>query len=269
MQIVKLQKLRLFLTAFAVAALFACSDHDAQSKIITSELKQMYGLSVIHLADTNQLPSSVVFKIKDGEAHVEIDKLKKGQFLSYINILKKALSKYPPDLIKNTLTEVFIGGPYTENDAVIVGMYEKSKIYLFYNHKWGDNTPLFLEQTFHHEFSSILIKKYNFPAFDWLKLNPPDFFYIINPKKIDKYMNSVGSYAATESMLKDGVVSAYGMVNAENDVNTYAETIFTQPEIMKHYIASYPVIAKKYKMLKHFYLSISPEFEKSFSLIDK
>jgi hypothetical protein len=269
MQYVKYLTKHLCLAIYFVAILSACSNHDEQSQALTAELKQQYGLEVRRLTDKNQLPSSVVFKIKDGEALVKIKQLKKGQFYQYIKILKKALAKYPPSLVRNTLTEVFIGGPYTENDAIIVGMYGNDKIYLFYNHKWGDNTPLFLEQTFHHEFSSILIKKYNFPAFDWLKLNPKHFSYIINPRKIDKYMNSVGNYSASEAMLKDGVVTAYGMVNAENDINTYAETMFTQPEKMKNYIDKYPVIARKYAMLKDFYLSISPGFGKIFALIDK
>lgn len=269
MQLLKVFNISRVVAIFAVAVLCACSNHDAQSRMIISEIKQQYGLDIVRLRDKKDLPSSVVFKMKDGEEHVEISKLGDRLYFTYLNILKRALGKYPSDLIKNTLTKVYIGGPYSENDAVIVGMYEKTNIYLFYNHKWGDNTPLFLEQTFHHEFSSILVKQYNFPAFDWLKLCPPTFSYIINPKKIDKYMNTVGSYAATESMLRDGVVSAYGMVNAENDINTYAETIFTQPEKMKEYIARYPVIAKKYKMLEKFYLDISPEFIKIFSLINK
>jgi len=269
MQLLKVLYLRRILAIFTVAALCACSNHDAQSRKIVSEIKQQYGLDVVRLTDKNELPSSVLFKMKDGESHVELNKLGDDLYFTYLGILKKALGKYPPGLIKNALTKVYIAGPYSEDDAVIVGMYEKRLIYLFYNHKWGDNTPLFLEQTFHHEFSSILIKKYNFQAFDWLKLSPPNFAYIINPKKIDRYMNTVGSYAATESMLKDGVVSAYGMVNAENDINTYAETIFTQPEKMKEYIATYPVIAQKFKLLEKFYLSISPEFIKIFSQIDK
>jgi hypothetical protein len=132
-----------------------------------------------------------------------------------------------------------------------------------------DNSPVFLEQTFHHEFSSILIQSFDFPAFDWLALNPEGFNYIINPVKIDAYMNSIDSYEANEADLKEGLVSRYGKVNAENDINTYAELVFTQPEEMKLFINKYPVVMKKYQMLKKFYLSISPEFEAVFRLIDK
>ena len=255
--------------AILIAAfLCSCSAKEGESQAIVAKLKEKYGLAVHQLDDSNQLPSSVVFKIKNGEAVVKISPLKEGQFFNYLSVLQKALAKYPQSLIRNTLTDVYIGGPYTENDAIIVGMYERTKLFLFYNHKEGNNAPLFLEQTFHHEFSSILIQRYDFPAFDWLKLNPKDFSYIINPKKIDEYMNSVGTYAADKAMLEQGVISAYGMVNAENDINTYAELIFTQPDKMKQYINTYPVIAKKYQMIKKFYLSLSPQFKAIFSLID-
>ena len=257
----------IYLVIFIAGLLVACTNNQAQAKAIVAEIKQQYGLNVHHLRDTSQLPSSVVFKIKDGEATVKVKPLSHGQFLNYIKILQKALAKYPQSLIKQSLSDVYIGGPYTENDAIIVGMYTKNKIYLFYNHHNGNNHDVFLEQTFHHEYSSILVKKYNFPAFDWLKLNPKGFSYIINPKKIDKYMNSIGKYAATKEMLKQGVVTSYGMVNAENDINTYVETIFTQPNKMKKYISTYPVIARKYQMLKKFYLSISPQFGEVFDLI--
>jgi hypothetical protein len=100
-------------------------------------------------------------------------------------------------------------------------------------------------------------------------LNPEGFNYIINPVKIDAYMNSIDSYEVNEADLKEGLVSRYGKVNAENDINTYAELVFTQPEEMKVFINKYPVVMKKYEMLKKFYLSISPEFEAVFRLIDK
>ena len=160
-----------------------------------------------------------------------------------------------------------MGGQYRENGGIITGMYEKDKLFLFYNHKDGDNSDLFLEQTIHHEFSSVVIKSYNFPAFDWLKLNPADFEYIINPSRINACMNSAKSYSASDAQLRQGLVSSYGKANAENDINSYAELIFTEPKTMKAYIRKYPRIGPKYEMLKRFYLSASPEFSAVFNLI--
>ncbi len=246
----------------------ACSGVAGDNSKISAKIYSQFGVESHRLEQQDQLPQSVIFKVKEGESTVKLSPIDDDRYLAYLKIAQKALFKYPPDLIKKHLKALYIGGPYQENDAIITGMYEHNKIYLFYNHESGNNSSLFLEQTFHHEFSSILIQTYDFPAFDWLALNPKGFSYIINPVKIDTYMNSLDSYEADDATLKEGLVSHYGKVNAENDINTYAELVFTQPEEMKVFINKYPVVMKKYLMLKQFYLSISPEFEAVFRLID-
>ena len=80
-------------------------------------------------------------------------------------------------------------------------------------------------------------------------------------------MNSAKSYSASDAQLRQGLVSSYGKANAENDINSYAELIFTEPKTMKAYIRKYPRIGPKYEMLKRFYLSASPEFSAVFNLI--
>lgn len=57
-------------------------------------------------------------------------------------------------------------------------------------------------------------------------------------------MNSIASYLPDTSQLAQGLVSSYGKANAENDINTYVELIFTEPERMQAYIRKYPVIKK-------------------------
>ncbi len=247
----------------------ACRSDAGDIRKISSIIYSDFGVELHRLEQQDQLPQSVVFKIRGGESTVKISPIDDDRYLVYLKVLQNALIKYPPELIKKHLKDLYIGGPYQENDAIITGMYEHNKIYLFYNHKSGNNSLLFLEQTFHHEFSSLLIQNYEFPIFDWLALNPEGFSYIINPLKIDVYMNSIDSYEADEAALKEGLVSRYGKVNAENDINSYAEFVFTQPEKMKVILKKYPQVMKKYQMLKLFYLSISPEFETVFSLIDR
>ena len=260
----KLNYIRVFLCSIALVAILfftSCPDaveQDAGAKC--SQLKQEYGIAVKKIVRTDQLPSSIVFRQKNNEAEIELIPPSKNQFVNYLNILEGALGKYPPDLLAKHLDLVYIGGGYRENGGIITGLYEKRKLYLFYNHPQGDNSAIFLEQTFHHEFSSVLIQAYDFPVFEWLALIPKKFDYIINPVKINDYMNSVATYRPDKSQLEQGLVSSYGKANAENDINTYAELIFTEPKRMQTYINTYPIIKKKYALLKAFYLSISPHF---------
>lgn len=232
-----------------------------------SRLENICGVATKEITSTTQLPASIVFAIKNNEINVQLTPPTDKQYSHYLGILKKALEKYPVDILRKHLNQINIGGRYQKNGGVVVGLYDKKNIYLFYNHPDGDNSDTFLEQSFHHELSSIFIYAYDFPAFEWLELNPQEFSYIINPTKIDQYMDSIESYQASPEQLKQGLVSSYGMANAENDINSYVELIFTRPKKMRILIDKYPIINTKYNMIKSFYISISPDFNVVFSAI--
>ncbi|MCP4117008.1 MAG: hypothetical protein GY737_16710 [Desulfobacteraceae bacterium] len=245
-----------------------CSDDPQQDpSAMATAIRQQYGVSVEEINRVEQLPGSILSRLKHKEVAARLILATKAQYSNYMTILEKALSKYPPGLLAKHLDTIYVGGGYRENGGIVVGLYDKRKLYLFYNHQAGDNSAIFLEQTFHHEFSSILIYAYDFPAFEWLELNPKGFDYIINPVKINRYMNAIRSYHADRVLLEQGLVSSYGKANAENDINTYVELIFTRPQRMRAYVRKYPVTSKKYDMVKHFYLSISQQFDGIFSNI--
>lgn len=263
-----IQKISHYCVALSLALLFiACTDKETQVHTVQKLITEQYGVSIEEIADVNQLSKNTLIKIKQGIVDAQLAPPSKEQYAKYVKIVKTALEKYPVSLVKKHLKKIYIGGPYSENGGVVAGMYEEDKLFLFYNPVEGYTSDIFLEQTVHHEFSSILIFHYDFPAFDWLDLNPEGFEYIINLSKINDYMNSIHSYSASEEQLLQGLVSSYGQANAENDINSYVELIFTQPEKMKAYIKKYPRVGPKYEMLKKFYLSISPEFDTVFSEI--
>ncbi len=253
---------------FLAVFIASCTGQTDDLNSVLASLKQEYGVNLHRLVDTRQLPDIVVYKVQQREAVIRLTPPSNAQFQQYAFIVRKALKKYPANLIAKHLSDIYIAGGYRESDGVITGMYEKDKVFLFFNHRDGDNSELFLEQTFHHEFSSILLKNYAFPAFEWIKLNPEGFNYIITPSKINEYMNSITQYHPSALQLESGLVSSYGKVNPENDINTYVELIFTEADRMKFYIAKYPRVQKKFKMIKDFYLSISPGFNSIFSQYD-
>ncbi|MBI3561253.1 MAG: hypothetical protein HY080_05990, partial [Gammaproteobacteria bacterium] len=61
-----------------------------------------------------------------------------------------------------------------------------------------------------------------------------------------------------EGLLQQGFLSDYGMTNMENDVNTYAEMLFTEPEKLMALATRYPRINAKYQLLTQFYQSLVP-----------
>ena len=97
----------------------------------------------------------------------------------------------------------------------------------------------------------FLYKADSDPAYEWMFLRGH-----IDP--VDKYQ-----------LLDRGLLNQYSETSVENDFNTYAEVIFTEPKRMKKLIKKYPVIHRKYQIFKAFYLAIDPGFSKAFNLIDK
>ena len=247
-----------------VFALVSCGGESEEISAIENNLKNKYGIYIGVLDSDVQLPKSVLAKAERGETTVHLSSLDDAEYYEYLEVISSALSKYPEKVIFNNIDRIYVGGPYKEGGAVIAGMYEGKSLYLFYRQVDWENKDLFLEQTLHHELSSVLIREYGMDAFAWIGMNPDGFSYIINPREIDEYMSASGSYDADEGLLEQGLVSSYGKTNAENDINTYAELVFTEPQKMMLLVEKYPVVARKYRFLKRFYLSISPDFKSIF-----
>ncbi|MEM7601777.1 MAG: hypothetical protein AAF357_10235, partial [Verrucomicrobiota bacterium] len=93
-------------------------------------------------------------------------------------ILQKALAKYPKSVLKEFLDGVYVVGSLRFYDVGYGGTYmaNAERIVLVYRSSFDARG---FEQRFHHEFSSILLKK-NEEAFEearWKKGNAPGYVY--------------------------------------------------------------------------------------------
>ncbi|MFT6388276.1 MAG: hypothetical protein ACJAUP_001654 [Cellvibrionaceae bacterium] len=71
-----------------------------------------------------------------------------------------------------------------------------------------------------------------------------------------------------EELYQRGLPKKYAGTCVENDFNTSAEVIFTEPRKMKNLIRQYPVIQRKHQVFKDFYLNIDKDFTPVFEKID-
>jgi len=63
----------------------------------------------------------------------------------------------------------------------------------------------------------------------------------------------------------DGFLSAYGATSVENDLNVYAETIFTDAERVVRLAKSQPRVARKAGLLMGAYTNLDPRFKALFA----
>ena len=182
-------------------------------------------------------------------------------------VLPKVLGQYPNVVIRDNLKYIKLSKTVSFYGVNYGGSAFGNILYLTNMGRDEGFTDFYLSQTFHHEFSSILMKQYKFPAQKWMAANPPDFKYDSDFKDVLSSIQQDRDLKGNEYFYKQGVMSKYSYTTMENDFNLFAQTVFNEPERMKMLINKYPLIKAKYEIFKGFYLSISPKFAKTFDLI--
>ncbi len=105
----------------------------------------------------------------------------------FVTSLQKAIMLYDPKLVKKHVRAVIPVYGFTYDGVEYGGSYStvscgpKKYIYMSIgtqNNQRKTRYPAsFLTQTFHHEFSSLLLDAYDFPAKEWQNISGPDFSY--------------------------------------------------------------------------------------------
>lgn len=187
----------------------------------------------------------------------------------FFRVANSFLNKYPENVIKENIKYIYLLDEITVQGNSYAGTYSAEKASLYVLNQRGAK-PSTLEGILHHEFSSILLHKYNFDTNEWLLTHREGFYYEIEKDPTFAWMLINGHVDSVDddNLLEQGLLRQYAHTGIENDFNIYADVIFSDPSRMKHLIQNYPVIARKYRVFKQFYLSIDPGFSRIFKVID-
>ena len=195
-------------------------------------------------------------------------------------ILEEALAKYPEAILEEFLDGIFVVGSLRFYDVGYGGTYMANarRVVLVYRDSFSDRG---FEQRFHHEFSSLLLKR-NEAIFEeerWLEGNQPDFRYrapgVIEKQSGDRSEATRVLAAEQErtggsgssllrldpELMEEGFLTPYNLVSIEQDLNETAAHLFTNPELWK-YCERYPRIDHKVDVLIDFYRSLDARFDR-------
>ena len=133
-------------------------------------------------------------------------------------------------------------------------------------------TDKYLEQTFHHEFSSILLR--NKPAYldtnVWKAANATTFVYNDPENGVGAIRNNQSSQTLDTFLCQKGLLTQYAGSGIENDVNTIAQNLFVPDRDFWSYVDRFPRIRKKVTLLISFYNQFDPVYtETYFRKMDK
>ena len=179
-------------------------------------------------------------------------------------IVRKALAKYPEDLLAENLREVYVLHSIQFFGVEYGGTNSSDAVYLSNKGKENGYDNLYLEKTFHHEFSSILLR--NYPDLidqeSWEALN--DFDYFDESGGVNSIKNETDGLDYNPAYLEAGFLYQYGASCFENDLNSFAENILCPTEEYLGFLEKYPKIRKKQDLFVAFYGAINTYFDAAY-----
>jgi len=170
--------------------------------------------------------------------------------------IKLAVSKYPQNLILKEISSIYLVGELRFSGVYFTGTISNNVLYI------ASKANRDIQRTFHHEFSSILLRNYAPSTFEtkWKKISPE----LLNCKSTTAIKDGYFSLEQNAYLLQKGYLSTYSLSNWENDFNMYAEYIFSGDSHFWKLVDDYPLIKVKTKLVIDFYQQVHPVFTENY-----
>ena len=124
-------------------------------------------------------------------------------------IVTRALRKYPANALQNDLHTVYFVKSLRFFGVAYGGTNSNDALYLANNGASMGFTDLYLEQTFHHEYSSILYRNHTswFDEKGWTSVNPSGFLYNDPENGVGAIRNNASSQELDTILCKKGFLT--------------------------------------------------------------
>lgn len=181
-------------------------------------------------------------------------------------VLQGALGKYPAVMLKKELRAVYMLRDMFFYEVAYGGTNTTDALYLCNNGKQAGYSDLYIEQSFHHEFSSILYRNYPlyFDESAWKNAHIAGFDYNDPENGVGAIRNNESSQELDTALCRKGFLTQYSMSGIENDLNTVAQNLFAPSAGFWDIADRYPRIRTKVTLLIAFYKRIHPGFTETF-----
>jgi hypothetical protein len=183
----------------------------------------------------------------------------------------KALNKYSSTLLDYNLKALYFLKSMKFFGVSFGGTNSVDALYLTNNGTSLGYTDAYIEQTFHHEFSSILFRNYErfFDTVAWKKANDPNFDYNDPESGVGAIRTGRSSQVLDTSLSRYGFLTEYSMSSLENDLNTMAQNLFLPDISFWSIVDKYAKIKTKMQLLVAFYNKLDSRYtEKYFRNFD-
>lgn len=181
--------------------------------------------------------------------------------------INKAMGKYPEKVLKENLTTVYVLRTLNFYDVGFGATYYAKNLYIANSGISNGYTDKFIEQSFHHEFSSILFFAYAslFDKDSWMSCNPDGFEYKDEATGgVQSLKDDMDGTYFSSVYNKQGFIDQYSQSSMENDVNQLAQQLFCPDDGFWAVVDRHPRLQCKVQKLIAFYNAIDPTFTLEF-----
>ncbi|MEO7924977.1 MAG: hypothetical protein ABIR30_14945 [Chitinophagaceae bacterium] len=182
------------------------------------------------------------------------------------SVIGKALNKYPVAALSKELRAIYFLRSMKFYDVGYGGTNSTDALYLSNNGVSNGYNDLYIEQIFHHEFSSIIYR--NHPSWldkeEWENANITGFDYNDPESGVGAIRNNESSQDLDTALCRKGFLTQYSLSGMENDINTFAQNLFSPSAGFWKIVEQYPRIKRKVQLLAAFYNRFDPVFTEEY-----
>ena len=241
--------------AFAVVALGQSQAPKAER--ITDERT---GTPVVFVTEEDMFPSSWV----GGDVRARAESADDDQAQRSARIVTEALAVYPKHVITDNLKRVYVMKSIEFYGLQYGGTNSLDRVYLTARTPEEGYSDAFIFGCFHHEFSSVLLRKYAsyFDEKGWNRANPADFTY--GSGGTDALRTGEASTRYDAALAESGLLTQYSKASVEEDFNMMAEGLFSGDVEFWRLVDKFPRANKKMKIAVAFYSKLDAQFNEAF-----
>jgi hypothetical protein len=178
-------------------------------------------------------------------------------------VLRDELAKYPEQLIRKTLRNIYVFERLMMYGAIYGATYvpEDRALYLTFT---STDTTLDLQRTLHHEFSSLILERFK-PSFTLPRLTPlnkPLSGY--DTTAIEAVRGGDVWVEPDEKLMKEGYISSYAKVSPEEDFNCISSELFCATKNFWEWVDKYPKLREKVLEVISYYHGIDSRLSEDY-----
>lgn len=177
-------------------------------------------------------------------------------------VVIKALSKYPIEVLKENISKIYILKSLEFYGQEFGATNSQDVIYIANNGELLGYSDSYIEESFHHEFSSILLRNYPelFNEDNWERINKISY----GNGGVQALKNSKDSQSFDSFLALKGFLYEYAISDLENDFNSFAENLFNPSVEFYLFVDKYVCIHQKYKLIIEFYAKLNKSFTEEY-----